>query len=211
MYTTLPSLLSRVRDLEDHAAWHEFDQRYRELILRFCRRRGLQASDAEDVRQIVMLSLAKHLRGFSYQPSKGRFRAYLGRTVQNAISRYFRRPNHEIHGLNLDEKAAAAAPGIQERDSWEESSWEKVWETEWMAHHYRMAMHQLRKSVQPRSLEVFEHLLAGENVAQVAARFQISQEAVHKSKQRMRDRLKVLIARQILEEDGLDGNQSRGS
>ena len=60
-HTTHPTLLSRVRDHEDHRSWREFDSRYRELILRFCRRRGLQQSDAEDVRQIVMLNLARAL------------------------------------------------------------------------------------------------------------------------------------------------------
>ena len=56
--TTHPSLLARIQDLDDHAAWREFDARYRDLILRYCRRKGLQPSDAEYVRQIVMLNLA---------------------------------------------------------------------------------------------------------------------------------------------------------
>ncbi len=90
---TQPSLLSRVRDGADQAAWREFEVKYRELLLRYCRARGLQQSDAEDVRQLVMMNLAKFLRNFDYSSEKGRFRSYLGRVVRNSISRYFSRPN----------------------------------------------------------------------------------------------------------------------
>jgi hypothetical protein len=45
---TPASLLSRVRDHEDTAAWSEFDVRYRDRIIRYALRRGLQAHDAED-------------------------------------------------------------------------------------------------------------------------------------------------------------------
>ena len=78
--TTRPSLLARVRDLDDHHAWVEFESRYRDLILGYCRRRGLQRSDAEDVRQMVMLNLAQaSSRNFEYQPQRsGRFRDYIG-------------------------------------------------------------------------------------------------------------------------------------
>ena len=47
--TTRPSLLRRVRDPENAGAWVEFDRCYGELITRYARSRGLQASDAEDV------------------------------------------------------------------------------------------------------------------------------------------------------------------
>ena len=53
--TTQPSLLSRVRDLADHAAWREFDAKYRDLILGYCRRRGLQASDADRAMRRILL------------------------------------------------------------------------------------------------------------------------------------------------------------
>ncbi len=46
--TTRPSLLERVRDPANDAAWAEFDRSYGELILRYCHRCGLQHSDAED-------------------------------------------------------------------------------------------------------------------------------------------------------------------
>lgn len=198
--TTRPSLLSRVRNLSDHAAWREFDEAYRDLILRYCARRGLQRNDAEDVRQMVMLNLARQLRTFTYQPDRGRFRDYMGRVVQNAIHRYFRRPRPESRGLDTDVVAGLDDDSeLRERD--------EAWEAEWMLHHYRMAMATVRETAEPRSVRVFERLLAGESTDEVAAAMGMKRDAVHKVKQRLRDRLKELVAQQVLEEDGLEGRE----
>lgn len=192
-YTTHPTLLSRVRDHEDHGAWREFDARYRELILRFCRRKGLQQSDAEDVRQIVMLSLARALRTFEYQPARGRFRGYLGRVVANAIHRQHRRPRPEHQGLDTH-----VASRLGDEDP---ARLEAEWEEEWMHHHYRLAMNTVRETADPKSVAVFERLLAGDPTDRVARDFSMTRDAVHKVKQRLRDRLKALVAEQIHDEE----------
>ena len=113
---THPSLLSRVRDGSDQAAWREFEAKYRELLLRYSRARGLQQSDAEDVCQLVMTNLAQSLRNFDYSPEKGRFRSYLGRVVKNSISRHFARPNPADRALDTAVMAMVPDEGPDEKD-----------------------------------------------------------------------------------------------
>src|SRR5262249_54521926 len=84
--TTRATLLGRVRDGDDAAAWREFDGAYREMLLRFCRSRGLQHADAEDVIQLVFVKLTGGLRRFEYDPGRGRFRDYLFRCVRSALA-----------------------------------------------------------------------------------------------------------------------------
>jgi DNA-directed RNA polymerase specialized sigma24 family protein len=72
-------------------------------------------------------------------------------------------------------------------------------------HHYSRAMLTIRETFEPRSVEVFDRLLGGEGVEEVGASFGLSVQAVHKIKQRIRDRLKQLIALQIREENDPDG------
>jgi RNA polymerase sigma-70 factor (ECF subfamily) len=202
--TTQPTLLARLRDHADHAAWREFEERYRDLIQRYCRRRGLQQSDAEDVRQMVLLNLARQLKSFEYRPDRGRFRSYLGQVTRNAIHRYFRRPRLDPPGLETDvvaDMAAGNVPGQGPGGGGSDEELDQVWEHEWMLHHYRIALASVRTSAEPRSVEVFEHLLAGETPDEVAARFEMSKDAVHKIKQRMRNRLKELVARQVQDEE----------
>lgn len=195
--TTQPSLLSRVRDPANDAAWREFDAQYRELIVRYCRARGLQTTDAEDVRQISMANLAKSLRSFEYQPGRGRFRGYLRQVVRSAISRHFGRPEARMRALD---SGVLASVGAEESGGADE-----IWEQEWIRHHYRLAMDLVRTTFDARSVEVFDRLLAGDAVAQVAEDYEMTTQAVHKVKQRIRDRLKELIAIQIEQEDDFEG------
>lgn len=198
--TTQPSLLVRIRDGSDAAAWREFDHRYGELIARYARGRGLQPADAEDVRQMVMINLSKAMPRFEYSPQKGRFRYYLGRVVRNAIANWASRPNRASGSLDVYEADLA----VNLRPTGASDSAEPVdelWEQEWVRHHYRLAMQTVRLLHDPQSVEMFDRLLEGESVAEVAVAFRTTTQAVHKVKQRIRDRLTELIARQIREEE----------
>jgi RNA polymerase sigma-70 factor (ECF subfamily) len=193
--TTRPSLLLRVRDVSNRAAWREFDDRYGALILHYCRTCGLQHSDAEDVRQIVMLALMRSLPRFEYSPERGRFRSYLGRIVRNAVFQHNRRLVRAVTALDnrvLDEGSHAHQDETDER-----------WEREWVAHHYRLAMRRIRATFEPRSVEAFFLLLQGRLATDVAAELNMTEQGVHKIKQRIRDRLRELIARQIRDEEQL--------
>ena len=186
--TTRPSLLQRVRDPADGPAWAAIDARYGEPIVRYLQARGLQRADAEDVRQGILVSLASALPRFEYRPERGRFRSYLGRVVRNALARHFERPN-------------AAARDLEEVDEPGEDDADPLWEREWAAHHLRRAMRTVRRTFDPRNVDAFDRLLAGERVPDVARTLEMTPETVQKVKQRIRDRLKALIEAQVAEED----------
>jgi RNA polymerase sigma factor (sigma-70 family) len=193
---TQPSLLSRVRDPSDHEAWRQFEAKYRELILRFCRRRGLQQTDAEDVLQLSMTNLIQSLPRFAYDPSRGRFRDYLYQVVRSALIRLQARPKTPVSAL--DTSMLDALPDHDEAAS------ETLWTQEWVNHHYRLAMESVRGSFEPRSVEIFERSVRGETIASLAAAFHTTDQAIHKVRQRIRARMEQLIAQQIHDEDALD-------
>ena len=82
------SLLARLRlDPRDQAAWDAFVERYGGRIFRWCRGRGLQEPDAEDVTQNVLVDLSRQMRTFEYRPAPGRqgsFRAWLHQVTYRA-------------------------------------------------------------------------------------------------------------------------------
>lgn len=188
---TQPSLLSRVRDPSDQDAWRHFETKYRELILRFCRRRGMQQADAEDVRQMTMMKLVRTLPRFVYDPARGRFRDYLYRVVKSATIDVTTRPSGTPRAVDIDMDALDVPSSPDDG----------LWEQEWVDHHYRLAMATVRTTFEPRNVQAFEHLLAGSSVDVVAQQFDMSTQALHKVKQRIRDRLKELIELQVREED----------
>jgi len=185
------SLLSRVRNPEDHHAWTVFESRYGDLIVRYCRSRGLQLTDAEDVRQVVLMSLSRSMRGFNYLASRGRFRTYLACVVRNAIFRLKRCPE------TLQGDLSHMADEVREVDDTPDELWDK----EWMDHHLRRAIRTVRQSLRSQSMRVFERLLSGGTMSEAASEFGMSVEAVKKIQQRVRLRLTQEIALQIEEED----------
>lgn len=191
--TTRSSLLARLRDPRDELAWREFESRYRDLVRHFCRCRGLQESDAEDIGQLVFLALSRSLQNFQLDPARGRFRDYLGRVVKNAIHRLQSSPNRDVRLLDTDVLAEVAG-STDER-------LEPAWEEEWMQHHMRLALRKLRIQAAPDSVAVFERLMAGESVDAVAAATGSTPAAVHKIKQRIAERLRSEIALQIQDEE----------
>jgi RNA polymerase sigma-70 factor (ECF subfamily) len=187
------SLLSRLRDPADASSWREFDGRYRDLVLRYCRRSGLQESDAEDVRQLLMMTLARRMRTFEYRPEAGRFRDYLRICTRHAIAKHLSRQDDGANGLSpvdmeaLEDTSAVAA--------------DELWEAEWRSHHLRQAMGKARSVFERRSLDVFERILAGDRAEDVAASFGMSAAAVYKVKQRVKDFLRERIEEQLADEE----------
>jgi RNA polymerase sigma factor (sigma-70 family) len=83
---THASLLGRLRaQPADQAAWMEFVARYGPRIYDWCLKWHLQAADAEDVTQNVLLNLARKMETFAYDPNL-RFRAWLRTLTQHALS-----------------------------------------------------------------------------------------------------------------------------
>jgi len=82
---TRASLLIRVRDPTDQAAWYEFVEIYRPVILRLARHKGMQEADAEDVAQQVLVSIAKAVEEREHDPKRAKFRTWLNRVAHNAI------------------------------------------------------------------------------------------------------------------------------
>jgi RNA polymerase sigma-70 factor (ECF subfamily) len=78
------SLIGRVAgNPSDARTWGEFVDRYAPKVYRWCRVRGLQDADAEDVTQVVLLKLSMRMRHFVYDPTKS-FRAWLRTLAHHA-------------------------------------------------------------------------------------------------------------------------------
>lgn len=96
---TSHSLIARVKDLGDVAAWAEFLGIYQPVVFRMARRRGLQDADAQDVMQHVFLSISKSIGGWIPSDMQPPFRAWLTTIAHNAIAKALtRRPRDLASG-----------------------------------------------------------------------------------------------------------------
>lgn len=96
---TRHSLIQRLQDGGDNAAWDEFASIYRPIIVRIALRKHLQLDDAEDLAQQVLLSVLKNIHKWKADPARARFRTWLQTIVRNAtINALNRRPKDQASG-----------------------------------------------------------------------------------------------------------------
>lgn len=104
---TQQSLIQRLADANDASAWHRFEQCYQSAIYRLARSRGLQADEALDVVQEVLLAV--HRRAVHWTPSGrvGSFRAWLAETTRRQTFASLRFRNRVGDTLDLIQEPAA--------------------------------------------------------------------------------------------------------
>lgn len=83
--TTRISLFERIVGMPgDPRVWNDFVATYGPIVAGWCRRHGLQDTDAQDVTQEVLLRFWRRAADFRYDPAR-RFRSYLWRVVISAL------------------------------------------------------------------------------------------------------------------------------
>ncbi len=100
--TTSEALLREISEHPDSPRAEEFARIYRPVLARYVARSRanhvpIQPADCDDIVQEALLAVLSALPGFKYDPARGRFRAYLQRTVRNAVMRFQRRRAEEIN------------------------------------------------------------------------------------------------------------------
>ena len=169
-YSLLVRLVAVPRD---DRAWAEFVDIYGPVILRWCHRSGVQASDAEDVAQEVLAKLCKGLQ--NYRRETGLFRKYLGTIAHNEVMRFSeklaRRRDRGRGGESENSLSNHPDPATLEADllsAFDRDLLESAWE-------------RTAGKVNANHLEVFRQLVQGNaSSAEAAQQFGLTIQTVYK-------------------------------
>lgn len=183
MDTTRPSLLLRIRNREDVAAWRAFDALYRPMLFRFARARGLSEDDAEDVAQHCLSAITDHMDEFTYDPQKGRFKSWL-RTLVNNRARNLLRDRHEQQAHSGEFRT------IPDRDPPPDEAFEHIW----MEEHLWHCLRELRGQVEETTYLAFQYSVIEQRpVERICAELNLKPNNVYTIKWRMTERVAELM------------------
>jgi RNA polymerase sigma-70 factor (ECF subfamily) len=101
---TRHSLVVRLRDPADAAAWRTFVDVYSPAVFAFARRSGLQPADAADLTQDVYRNVSNAMRSLQFDENRGRFRGWLFTIVRNQLKMFRRSQARRPRGAELPEE-----------------------------------------------------------------------------------------------------------
>src|SRR5438874_2224044 len=147
---TRPSLLLRLRDLQDRQAWGQFVEVYAPLIYGYMRKRGLQDADAADLTQTCLRQVAARVGSLEYDPRRGTFRGWLFTIVRNRL-RDFRDHGRQRDRGSGDPRTQRFLESQAAPDAGEACDWEREYHRGLLA----WAADQVRPQVQEATWQAF--------------------------------------------------------
>ena len=176
---TSPSLLLRIRNPDDQDSWSRFDGIYSPVIRSYCRRRGIQAADIDDIAQEVMAVVAKAIQNFEYEPAKGKFRGWLATVTANKLRNFANKST--IRQERFVEFVEQLADSPESDPHWTELFMQQV---------FNAACDQVRQEVEANTWLCFERTwVDGLSAAEVAQELALPIHTVYVNKSRVLKRM----------------------
>jgi RNA polymerase sigma-70 factor (ECF subfamily) len=184
---TRPSLLLRLRDAGDEAAWSQFVAIYTPLIFAFCRGRGLSESDAGDVSQDVLRAVVGAIPRFDYNPERSSFRNWLFTVVRSKL-------NNFITAQARQPRLAGETTIQQFTEGKPDQALEESWQHEYQANLVRWAAGQIQGEFNAQTWDAFwRTAIQGESAEAVAGELGLTLNALYIARSRVTSRLKQMI------------------
>jgi RNA polymerase sigma-70 factor (ECF subfamily) len=153
---TRRSLLSRLKSWDNQDSWREFFNTYWRLIYGVAMKAGLNEAEAQDAVQETIISVAKEMQGFRYDPALGSFKKWLLLITQRRIMDQMRKRYraHAVGTLNTEDPAVAAQ--IAQLPDGSGLSLDEIWEEQWREHIASAALDKVKRRVRPEQYQMFE-------------------------------------------------------
>lgn len=182
---TRTSLLVKLQDRENAAAWRDFTELYSPVIRRTAARMGLQTADVENVLQEVLLTVSRSIQPWLDRSDRGSFRNWLRRIAKNKTMDLLSR-----RGTRLEDSPGLMWDALAATDS-DVSSY---WDLEYRRELFARASIKVRESVAEATWQAF-WLSTIENrpVADVAKELKVREGMVYLSRCRVTDRIRKLV------------------
>ncbi|MBI1915449.1 MAG: sigma-70 family RNA polymerase sigma factor [Planctomycetes bacterium] len=174
------SLLSGL-SVQQPEAWQRLVQVYGPLIYTWCRQRGLQAVDAEDVVQEVFRVVLTRIAAFRKESAADTFRGWLWTITRNKLGDYWRRctAQPQAAGGSAFREQVEQVPDTESAEPGESAAAET-------AGVYRRALALIQSEFEEKTWQAFWRVVCeNQRPAEVAKELQLSLNAVYLAKSRV--------------------------
>ena len=187
---TRASLLERLKNLDDQASWDEFNQIYHDLIFSVARRAGLSEMEAAEVVQDTLISVAKKMPGFTYDPSKDSFKGWLLTVARWRIRDQFGKrtgqPENKSRPPAQNEQQDTRTATIDRVPDPGGSDLAKIWEEEWHTQVLQAALARIKRQVHPQHYQIYHlHVILGQSVREVSRALGVNVAQIYLAKHRV--------------------------
>jgi RNA polymerase sigma factor (sigma-70 family) len=196
---TRASLLGRLKDLGDQASWNQFYELYSGLIFSVARRAGLNEVEAGEVVQDTLISVAKKMPGFTYDPAKDSFKGWLLTVTRWRIrDQLAKRPGKENHdprlSSHLQEEAQTRTATIERVADPAGPDLVAIWEQEWESQLLQTALARIKRQVHPQHYQIYHlYVVLEKPVREVARSLGVNIAQIYLAKHRVGNLLKKEI------------------
>ena len=190
--STRSSVIKAVADTENEAAWNRLFDLYAGFVYSIARRKGLNATDADDIVQMVFIDLARNLPAFKYDREKGHFRSYLTGLVNWRV---------------MDRLKSAKRDADLKANFWEEMKKigqgdDKFAEREWQSAAMEEALRRMKPDVRPEHYAAFvASAVEGQDTETIMKLYGISRDNLYQIRTRLTEKLRETVAKVIAEMD----------
>jgi RNA polymerase sigma factor (sigma-70 family) len=167
-------------------AWDDFFRRYWPFVFSIARQCGCKQHTAEEMVQEVMLAVFEGKAVFCHDPSRGRFRDWLGGVVRNKVIARRRAPNERCRARGGSDVELPEPESVGETP---DARWKTAYEHALLA----FLLDVVRSEVHPRTYQAFEAFtLGGCSGAETARLTGLTQNAVYQARKNILRRLREL-------------------
>lgn len=173
---TRATLLERVKNQNDSAAWEEFIELYKNYIYVIVRSMSIFEHDADDIVQQVTFKLWKNLCDYQYDPSRARFRTWVRTVTKNEVLSFIRKRKAEVSAFSEHDSRQE----LLYLDAIKLPEIDRIAEEEWKVFITNTALEVVQHYFSEPVLQVFMLSLDGLTPTEIAERNNMPRRTVYK-------------------------------
>ena len=183
---TRDSLLSRLKDWGDDDSWRDFFNTYWKLVYGVALKAGLTEQEAEEVVQETVITVARRIPEFKYDPAICSFKTWLLNLTRWRIVDQLRKRKTNGAAVHFCPEAAGRTSTVERMADPASLDLDAVWDQEWEQQILGAAIQRVKRKVNPEHYQIF-HLCVFKEwpVKKVAEELDVSAAQVYLAKHRV--------------------------